>query len=760
MPQQTLSFSTQKYVKGWLLHEIFHNEDNYYSVMRFRIEEAADESFDRETVVVGHYPRPYAEEVYVFYGDWVEHPRFGLQFKVERYEKELPRTESGVIKYLSSGLFSGIGKKTAQKIVKALGEDALRIISESPEYLEEIEGITADRAKTIYDGIVEHQALEQAMVFLYDFGIGPNLALRIYQHYLQDTLHIIQNTPYQLIEDIQGIGFKRADSIGQSVGIPHESPERVRAAVFHLLYEATQNGHVYLPIEKLVDEAASLLNEQETIFESERLEQIIWEMGEEGKILIEDEQCYLPSLFFAERGLAAKLRKMTHRSVESSFSMSDFYHVLGQVEEDLSLQYADSQREAIETALLSQVMILTGGPGTGKTTVIQGICETMARLHEFSLDPLHYTDPEGEPYPILLVAPTGRAAKRMAEATGLPAKTIHRLLGWKGEHFEYDQDQPLQGRLIIVDETSMVDVWLANQLFRALPEDIQVVLVGDPDQLPSVGPGQVLKDMLRSSAIPEVELTDIYRQAAGSSIIELAHDIRNGRLPDDLTQTQKDRGFFPCAPGQVVDLVKKVCANALQKGYEKREIQVLAPMYRGRVGVNVLNEELQQLFNPPEPTRRELKWGDHLFRTGDKVLQLVNSPENDVYNGDLGEIAAILSANESEYEEDTVVVAFEQREVIYKRKQLYQLTLAYCCSIHKSQGSEFPIVIVPVVRQYARMLRRNLIYTAVTRGQSSLILCGEPEALKRAVDNSDEGQRLTDLVNCLTQEEIHETNDD
>ncbi|GAB7386494.1 ATP-dependent RecD-like DNA helicase [Bacillaceae bacterium] len=751
MEQQALSLFAERYVKGKLLSEIFHNEENLYSVMRFSVEETTEAIAEKEIVVVGHYPRPYPDEVYVFYGEWVHHPKYGLQYRADRYEKELPKTKAGIVKYLSSGLFYGIGKKTAQKIVDHLGENALQIILEEPEKLAEIPGISPARARTIHQGVAEHRALEQAMVFLYEFGIGPSLAIRIYQHYLQDTLHVIQNDPYRLIEDIQGIGFKRADQIGQAVGIAKNSPERVRAAVFHLLYEAAQSeGHVFLPLEKLVSGALALLNEGEPVFAEADVERLVWEMGEEGKIMIEGRHCYLPSLFFAERGFAAKVKRMARRKTEVAFSAADFYKALGEVEEKLSLQYADSQREAIETALRSPLMILTGGPGTGKTTVIKGICEVMARLEEFSLDPSDYRDPEGEPYPVLLVAPTGRAAKRMSEATGLPAMTIHRLLGWKGDGFEHDADHPLQGRLLIVDEMSMVDIWLANQLFRALPEEMKVVLVGDPDQLPSVGPGRVLKDLLDSRIIPSVHLTQIYRQASGSSIIELAHQIREGRVADDIAEAKGDRRFFPCSAEQVVEVVKQVCASALKKGYQKRDIQVLAPMYKGNAGVNKLNEELQRLFNPPSPGKRELRWGDTVYRTGDKVLQLTNNPEEQVFNGDLGEIVAILQPDEAEFGEETLIVQFEQQEVSYRKNQLHQLTLAYCCSIHKAQGSEFPIVVVPVVRGYHRMLRRNLIYTAVTRSKSYLILCGEIEAFRQAVTCSEEGLRYTNLIACLT----------
>ncbi|MEH7748804.1 AAA family ATPase, partial [Neobacillus drentensis] len=365
---------------------------------------------------------------------------------------------------------------------------------------------------------------------------------------------------------------------------------------------------------------------------------------------------------------------------------------------------------------------------------------------------------KGEPFPFLLAAPTGRAAKRMSESTGLPAVTIHRLLGFNGqEGFDRDDASPLEGKIIIVDETSMLDIWLANQLFKALPENIQVIMVGDEDQLPSVGPGQVLKDLLTSERIPTVRLTDIYRQAEGSSIIELAHEIKKGYLPADITIKQADRSFIKCSTTQVAQVVEKVAFNAKNKGYSAKDIQVLAPMYRGPAGIDRLNVLLQEIFNPnPDGKRKEIAFGEVKYRIGDKVLQLVNQPESNVFNGDIGEIISIIYAKENTEKQDMIYISFEGNEVEYTRQDLTQITHAYCCSVHKSQGSEFPIVILPVTRSYYRMLRRNLIYTAITRSKQSLILCGEVDALKMGVERADELSRQTTLCQKL-QESITAT---
>jgi exodeoxyribonuclease V alpha subunit len=394
-------------------------------------------------------------------------------------------------------------------------------------------------------------------------------------------------------------------------------------------------------------------------------------------------------------------------------------------------------------------MILTGGPGTGKTTVIKGIVESYAKLHGLSLNKKDYG--KNKPFPIVLVAPTGRAAKRMGEATGLQAETIHRLLGWKGGHsgFERDEDNPIEGKLLIVDEVSMVDIWLANQLFKSLPSGVQVILVGDEDQLPSVGPGQVLSELIHSKTIPTVNLVDIYRQAKESSIIQLAHSMKAGLLSEDILEPKKDRRFFQCNQEQVISVIEQICLNAIEKGYTAKEIQVLAPMYRGSAGIEVLNMKLQSIFNPKKEKQREILFGEVSYRVGDVVLQLVNNPEENVFNGDRGEIVALILAKETVEKKDQIIISFDGIEVEYAKQDLNQITLAYCCSVHKSQGSEFPIVIMPIVRGYYRMLRRNLVYTGITRAKEFLILCGEVKAFQIAIQQQNEMKRNTFLKEKL-----------
>lgn len=741
-----------KFIKGKHLVTIFHNESNLYTVLRIRVEETNHEYDDKEAVITGYFPKVHDHESYIFYGEFKEHPKFGLQFLANHFRKDIPQTKQGVVGYLSGELFKGIGKKTAESIVDKLGENAISRILNQPSLLDEIPKLPSEKAKLLYDTLMEHQGLEQAMIALNQYGFGPQLSMKIYQMYKDETVQLLQTNPYKLVEDIEGIGFGRADELGYQLGISGSHPDRIKAACLYILEtESMQNGNVYVHARTLLEKARSLLEENKRDqIEYSSISQEVIKLEEEGKIMAEDKQIYLPSLYFAEKGLVTSIKRLLQQTeYDEQFPESEFLLALGSLEERIGVQYAPSQKEAIQTALMSPMLILTGGPGTGKTTVIKGIVELYAELHGCSLEPKDYK--KEEPFPFLLAAPTGRAAKRMSESTGLPAVTIHRLLGWNGtEGFDHHEDNPLEGKILIVDETSMVDIWLANKLFKALPENIQVILVGDEDQLPSVGPGQVLKDLLLSEKVPTVRLTDIYRQAEGSSIIELAHEIKKGGLPDDIAVQQADRSFLKCSPAQIADVVEKVVLNARKKGYRSRDIQVLAPMYRGPAGIDNLNKILQEILNPnPDGTRKELSFGDVKYRVGDKVLQLVNQPENNVFNGDMGEIVSVFYAKENTEKQDMIVVSFDGNEATYTRQDLSQITLAYCCSVHKSQGSEFPIVIMPIVRSYYRMLRRNLIYTAITRSRQFLILCGEESALRSGVQRADEQARLTSLTKRL-----------
>lgn len=746
------SGAEEKYMKGKHLVTIFHNEQNMYTVLRLRVEDTNHTYGDKEAVITGYFPKLHEHETYIFYGDLKEHPKFGVQLHATHYRKDIPQTKQGVANYLSSDLFKGIGMKTAESIVEELGENAISKILNEPSILDRVPKLSGEKAKLVYDTLMEHQGLEQAMIALNQYGFGPQLSMKIYQAYKEQTIDIIQSNPYKLVEDVEGIGFSRADELGFHIGISGSHPDRIRAACLYMLESGSmQNGHVFMHAKDLLPSVKQLLedNKRDQIEFTDISKEIV-KLGEEGKIIAEEQRLYLPPMFFSEKGIVTNIKRILQQTqYDQQFPESEFLIALGELEERLGVQYAPSQKEAIQKALMSPMLILTGGPGTGKTTVIKGIVELYGELHGCSLDPKAYK--QEETFPFLLAAPTGRAAKRMAESTGLPAVTIHRLLGWNGsEGFDHHDENPLEGKILIVDETSMVDIWLANQLFKAVPENMQVILVGDEDQLPSVGPGQVLKDLLRSDRIPTVRLVDIYRQAEGSSIIELAHEMKKGQLPANISAPQPDRSFIKCGPGQIGAVVEKVVLNAKKKGYTAKDIQVLAPMYRGPAGIDKLNLMLQEILNSnSDGSRKELAFGDVKYRIGDKVLQLVNQPESHVFNGDMGEIVSIFYAKENTEKQDMIVVSFEGVEATYTRQDLNQITHAYCCSVHKSQGSEFPIVILPVVKSYYRMLRRNLLYTAITRSRQFLILCGEEDALRIGVERADEQARLTRLTEKL-----------
>lgn len=742
----------EKFIKGRHLVTIFHNEQNLYSVIRIRVDETNEGSADKEAIITGYFPKMHEQETYIFYGAFQEHPKFGLQFNAKHFKKEIPHTKQGIVGYLSSELFNGIGKKTAERIVDELGENAISKILEQPSLLDKVPKLPPEKAKLLYDKLMEHQGLEQVMIGLNQYGFGPQISMKIYQVYKEQTLEIIRQNPYRLVEDIEGVGFGRADELGKTLGITGNHPDRIKAGIKYTVeIECLQNGHVYVDAEELLPKVKKLLEyHQACEIQFTEISTELLKMEEESKLVIDNKRIYLPSLYFSEKGIVTNIQRiLAQDEYKDQFPESEFLLALGNLEERINVQYAPSQKEAIQTALMSPMMILTGGPGTGKTTVIKGIVELYSELHGCSLNPKDYS--KDNPFPILLAAPTGRAAKRMSESTGLPATTIHRLLGMTGqEGLDVDDDRTVDGKFLIVDEMSMVDTWLAHQLLKALPDHIQVIFVGDEDQLPSVGPGVVLKDLLRSEVIPIVRLTDIYRQADGSSIIELAHEIKKGRMPQNLSKQYSDRSFIRCTTQQIPEVVEKVVLSAKRKGYAAKDIQILAPMYRGPAGIDRLNEMLQEILNPNDnKNRKELTFGDVKYRIGDKVLQLVNQPEQHVFNGDIGEIISIFYAKENTEKQDMIIISFDGTEVTYTRQDFNQFTHAFCCSIHKSQGSEFPIVILPIVKSYYRMLRRNLLYTAITRSKQFLILCGEEEAFRLGVEREDDGQRKTTLYEKL-----------
>lgn len=742
-----------QFVLGRPVVSIFHNPQNLFTIAKVKIHQTNTSYADKEIIVSGYFPELSMEEEYRFTGAVKNHPRYGIQFQVETFTKEVPETEQGIVHYLSSDMFNGIGRKTAETIVKKLGKDAIKKILEDPEALDVVPRLSDEKKDTIRSTLQMNLGLERVMIQLNDWGFGPQVGMRIFQAYREETIDILTKNPFRLIEEIEGIGFQRADELGAKLGLTGSHPDRIKASILHLLNQASlSEGHVYIDAKTLIPQVKEMLEaRQREEISIETISQAAIELNEESKVAGEETRLYLPSLYYSEVGIATKLETLlASQENRDGFPSSEVRKALGEAEERLGVNYAETQVQAIESSLNSSVMILTGGPGTGKTTVVRGLVEVYAELHGLSLDPKDYAKKK-EPFPIILAAPTGRAAKRLSESTELPAMTIHRLLGFNGQEKEEETEKEIEGKLIIIDEMSMVDTWLAHQLLKAVPDDAQIIFVGDQDQLPPVGPGQVLRDLLDSKRIPTVELTHIYRQTSGSSIIELAHQMKNGQLPADITAKTSDRSFIKAGAEQIPEVVEKVVKSALAKGHHIKDIQVLAPMYKGPAGIDALNKMIQQMVNPnTDGKRKELVFGDITYRVKDKVLQLVNQPESNVFNGDMGEVVAIMKASETVEKQDVLVVSFDGIEVTYQRSDLNQLTLAYCCSIHKSQGSEFPTVIMPVVRGYMKMLRRNLLYTGITRSKDFLILCGDPGVFRYGVERTDDTKRMTTLKDRLS----------
>ena len=720
-------------ISGKVVAIFYQNPSNFFKVLLVKVTENDLEYDEPEIVITGSFGEVQEGEEYRFTGELVNHPKYGRQMKAESYQQAQPTSAAGLIHFFASDKFPGIGRKTAEKIVDALGEGAIDRLLADPAVLADIPGLTKAKQKMIVDTVRANHGMDQVIVALTQYGFGSQLAFAIYQTYKEATLDILHENPYQLVEVIEGIGFKKADQLAEGLGIAADSTQRIQACVMQQLASAgATSGDTFVPAQELLEQVLEVLESSRPVeIQPEALANEIIHLVEAGKIQQEGTNLYENSLYFAEWGIASSVQRLLQRKQSLSYDKKRISRELKKIEKQMNISYGSSQEEAIRAAITSPLFLLTGGPGTGKTTVINGIVKLFAALNDVDLSP-HNTGHEG--FPIYLAAPTGRAAKRMNETTGLPAGTIHRLLGINGrEKVPSSNARELSGGLLILDEMSMVDTWLANTLFKAIGNDMQVIIVGDKDQLPSVGPGQVLHDLLQTTEIPQRELTEIYRQGDGSSIISLAHEIKDGQIPANLTVNQKDRSFFRCDAYQIEPIIAQIVEKAKAKGFTAQDIQVLAPMYRGPAGINALNKMMQEIFNPNDGNKREVVFNEVAYRVGDKVLQLVNDPEANVFNGDMGVIVGITYAKESEDKTDELTIAFDATEVVYKRNEWNKITLSYCCSIHKSQGSEFKMVILPMVSQYQRMLQRNLLYTAVTRSKDLLILLGEPRAYEQAI---------------------------
>lgn len=720
---------------------IFHNIENGYCVFSV-------DSEGEEVTCVGNVTQIHEGEEVTMSGNWSVHPTYGKQFQVSFFEKTIPTTAEGIQKYLASGVIKGIGKKTAERIVDKFGEASFYVIEEKPDKLAEIKGISYEKAMTIHNVFCEQHELRRAMLFLQDFGVTPSYAMKIYKRYKGKTFEIVKENPYRLADDISGIGFKMADKMAQNSGIQPDSPNRIKSGVKYVLNQATQNGHVYLPKTELIQTTSELLGINPLIIENclkeLQVDNQLWQEKINGVDCV-----YLSMYYYSEIAVARKLLELSMEYSSENYKNID--KIIEKAERKTGVVLDVNQREAVKESMNNGLLIITGGPGTGKTTTINTIIEILS-------------DEENE---IVLAAPTGRAAKRMTEATGMEAQTIHRLLGitfadeeGRRQIYDKNEENTIDADVIIIDETSMVDINLMFGLTRAIARGTRLILVGDVDQLPSVGPGNVLKDIINSGKLKVVKLDKIFRQAQESAIVMNAHRINIGEQPV-LNEKEKDFFFLKRVNGDdvvktVADLVTRRIPNFLNCD-SMEDIQVLTPMRKSKIGVQNLNAVLQSVLNPPEKDKKEKEFRDVIFREGDKVMQIKNNYNAvwkiynkagrkvdegaGVFNGDQGIILSIDKVDE------TITVMFDDnREVVYDFTQIEELELAYAITIHKSQGSEYPVVIMPIHSGPPMLMSRNLLYTGVTRARKLVVLVGLVETVSSMVLNNREINRYSTLA--------------
>ncbi|MBU2607953.1 MAG: ATP-dependent RecD-like DNA helicase [Chloroflexi bacterium] len=707
-------------LEGVLERIVFFNEENGFTVARLQVAKRQE-----LVAIVGVLPSPMPGETLRLKGEWVVDNKFGEQFRVQSCLSVLPATITGIEKYLGSGMIKGIGPIMAKRIVTRFALETLDVIEESPEKLLEVEGIGSIRVERISKAWQEQKEIREVMIFLQGEGVSSTYAVKIYKEYGNKAIAVVKENPYRLALDISGIGFKTADKIAQNMGIYPGSPMRAEAGIIHVLSELVDEGHVYYPYEKLKENAGELLEVNESI-----LDMALATLSDQRRVVIEQhpehEAVYLTPLHVAETNVATRLKTLVNSPKQ--MLQIDIEKAIEWVHKIDRINLAEMQKEALRKAVTCKVMVITGGPGTGKTTLVNSIIKILEKKGQ----------------KIVLASPTGRAAKRLSEVTGREAKTIHRLLEFSPNEggFKRNEEYPLDADMVIIDEVSMVDILLMNHLLKAIPPTATLLLVGDIDQLPSVGPGNVLKDIINSGLVETIRLTDIFRQAQESLIVVNAHRINSGEyLQLDTLPGQQNNFYFikRQEPEQALNTIKELCKRRLPSAFQLdplEDIQVMTPMHRGTVGVANLNAELQNLLNP---NQKSVSRGGRLFRVNDKVMQTKNNYEKETFNGDIGRIISI------DLEDQILKVRFEDRIVDYSWSDLDELVLAYAISIHKSQGSEYPAVVIPILPQHYIMLQRNLLYTAITRAKKLVVLVGSKRAVAIAIKNNKVQFRYTNL---------------
>lgn len=706
-----------EYLKGIVERVTYSNPENGFSVIRIKTE-------NKEELVtaVGTLAQISPGTQLIMKGIWKNDSKFGRQFAVDSYKELMPSTLTGIEKYLGSGLIKGIGPVYAKKIIKQFGLNTIDVIEKNPRRLTEVDGIGEKRIEMIINGWDEQKEIKNVMIFLQSHGISTTFAVKIFKRYGKKSVDVLKENPYRLADDIWGIGFKSADKIAENMGFEPFSYSRCRSGFFYILNEAGNSGHCYLTREELVEEGVKLLDIDEEVIE----DHLITAVRDES--LIMDQGCvYIPAMLYSEIAVSKKIKEILKDP--AIFSKSDVSEIIKKIEKEENINYDEIQKEAIEKASLSKFMVLTGGPGTGKTTTTLGIIKIFKEMGA----------------EVVLAAPTGRAAKRLSETTRMEAKTIHRLLEFKpGEGYKKNPDNPLKGNILIIDESSMIDLLLMHNLLKAVPLEMNVLLVGDVDQLPSVGAGNVLKDIISSGKIPVVKLERIFRQAQDSEIITNAHKINKGLFPE--LKSGRDSDFFFIQeedPEKVVETINDLCTRRIPQYYKVdplNDIQVLAPMQRGNTGAQNLNRILQKSLNK---NTKGLELGGNVYYSGDKVMQIKNNYDKGVFNGDIGIINSI------NFEDRIINVVYDHTEAAYEISEMDELVLAYAITVHKSQGSEYKVVIAPLTTQHYMMLQRNLLYTCVTRAKKIMIIVGTKKAVFLAVKNDKITKRNTRLGEFL-----------
>ena len=731
--RETVEGESLDQLEGTIERITFHNEENGYTVARLMPDGGRD-----VITILGNFSNPVVGETLICHGTWARHAQWGRQMQVARYEVVRPATAFAIEKYLGSGMVKGIGPVMAKRIVEKFGEDALDVIEEKPKQLLEIYGIGLKKLEQIKKAWHDQREIRTIMLFLQSHGVSPAYAVKIYKTYGDKSIHVVEQNPYQLAQDIYGIGFKTADKIAREMGIAEDDPRRIEAGVVYVLNEAVETGgNAYLTAGELDTKAREILG-------VETVESAVAALAATGRLVIEpatfmgvtEVAIYTPSLHKTEISLAERLKRFLSQPLKAPPDPVKFDTWLTTLLEKHGFPLSDEQRDAVKVALLSRFMVLTGGPGTGKTTSTKAIVTAFEALKK----------------EVLIASPTGRAAKRASEVTGREAKTVHRLLEFDPEQrgFKRGPDCPLECDVLIVDECSMLDMVLSYSLLKAVPNEAQVVFVGDVDQLPSVGPGNVLRDLIDSGVVPVARLTQVFRQAAESLIISNAHRINKGQFPTlPAPSEDKDCAFVKAEePEEVAEKIVAIVARSLPKrGYKPGDIQVLTPMQRGSAGAAHLNTRLQETLNPPELGKDEVSRGSRMFRVGDRIMQMVNNYDKGVYNGDIGLVTAIG------HEDSVMSVQFTDAQgttdVSYDFADIDELTLAFACSIHKSQGSEYPVVVLAVHTQHFMLLQRNLLYTALTRAKKFAVLVGSQRAIAMAVKKQSDTKRHTRLKERL-----------